>query len=393
LRVATDYVISNPPGIAQQPAGGTVPEGSDFTFSVVATNVPAYQWVKDGGPIANATNASFTLIDVSTNSAGSYTVVLTNAAGSVTSAPAILNVTPMPTYASYLEAVLTDNPIHYYPLDDTNGTVAADVGMLTADGTYTGGFTLGQPAASSRLGNCVRFDGQPGTFVDLGLFHPGDTVTVEAWANLDFDASHSPSYHDLVGRMDGSYILDYAPEDSVQFAVFNDSGVMAGVFGARPAPRGTWHHLVGIFSNGTATVYVDGVQGSVQTVGGVLQNLGPTPDRVLIGASRDGTNLSFNFKGLVDEVAFYDTALSPAQIRAHYRAAQATSQSVTIQRTMGSTVIVSWPSFSPGYGLQSSTNVTGPYVNYTGSIVVQGNNLTAEVPLDSAQKFFRLFKP
>ena len=80
-------------------------------------------------------------------------------------------------------------------------------------------------------------------------------------------------------------------------------------------------------------------------------------------------------------------------LRAHYRAAQSASQSLTIQRTMGSTVIVSWPSFSPGYVLQSATNVAGPYENYTGNIVVQGNNLAAEVPLDSAQKFFRLHKP
>jgi hypothetical protein len=310
----------------------------------------------------------------------------------VTSAPAILNVIPGPVYASYSEAVLTDNPIHYYPLDETDGTVAADSGMLMANGTYTGGFTLGQPAASSRLGNCVRFDGQPGTFVDLGLFHPGNTVTVEVWANLDLDASHSPSYHDLVGRMDGSYIIDFAPNDRVEFAALNTGGTMAKVGGDNNTSRGRWHHLVGVFSGGTATVYVDGVQGTVQTIGGVLQDRGPTPDRVLIGASRNGSVNSFNFKGLVDEVAIYDTALSPAQVRAHYRAAQSASQSLTIQRTMGSTVIVSWPSFSPGYVLQSATDVTGPYENYTGNIVVQGNYLTAEVPLDSAQKFFRLFK-
>jgi Concanavalin A-like lectin/glucanases superfamily/Immunoglobulin domain len=394
LRVATDYAPLTPPQITTGPVGGTVAEGSDFAFSVVATGVPTYQWRKGGNPITGATSASYSLSNVKLTDAGTYTVVLANASGSVTSTPAILSVTPGPTYASYLEAVLTDNPIHYYPLDETSGTAAADLGSLaTSGGIYTGGFTLSQPAASSRLGNCIRLDGQPGTFVDLGLFHPGDNVTVEVWASLDFDASHSPSYHDLVGRMDGSYIIDFAPNDRVEFAAFNTGGTLAKVGGDNNTSRGRWHHLVGVFSGGTATVYVDGVQGTVQSIGGVLRDLGPTPDRVLIGASRDGSVNSFNFKGLVDEVAIYDTALSAAQIRAHYRAAQSPSQSLTVQRTLAGAVLVSWPSFSPGYVLQSSTNVTGPYENYTGSIVVQGNNLTAEVPPDSSQKFFRLFHP
>ena len=394
LRLATDYVPSMPPQITLDPTGGTVAEGSDFALSVLATGLPTYQWTKGGNPISGATSPTYSIMDVRPSHAGTYAVVLANASGAITSAPAILSVTPGPVYPSYTAAVLTDNPIHYYPLDETTGTAAADLGSLAlVDGTYLGGFTLGQASPSPRLGNCVRLDGAPGTFVDLGLFHPGDSVTVEAWAFLDPTADHSPSYHDLVGRMDGSYILDYAPGDDINFAAFNTSGTLAKVAGASPAARGQWHHLVGVFSGGTATVYVDGVKGSPQTIGGILQNLGPTPDRVMIGASRNGSVSSFNWKGLVDEVAFYDTALSVAQIRAHFRAAQSTSQSLTVQRTLAGAVVVSWPSFSPGYVLQSSTNVTGPYENYTGSIVVQGNNLTAEVPLDSAQKFFRLFQP
>jgi len=39
-----------------------------------------------------------------------------------------------------------------------------------------------------------------------------------------------------------------------------------------------------------ADIYVDGVQGSSQTIGGVLQNLGPTPDRVMIGARAKGVS-------------------------------------------------------------------------------------------------------
>src|SRR5690606_25522063 len=42
---------------------------------------------------------------------------------------------------------------------------------------------------------------------------------------------------------------------------------------------------------------------------------GPAPDRVLIGATREGV---FGFNGLIDEVAIYDYPLSPAQVQSHY---------------------------------------------------------------------------
>ncbi len=95
LRVATDYVPAVPPQITMHPSGGTVMEWTNFTFSVQATGMPAYLWNKGGIPIPGATNSSYPIINVRTNDAGAYTVVLKNSAGSVTSAPAILNVTPV----------------------------------------------------------------------------------------------------------------------------------------------------------------------------------------------------------------------------------------------------------------------------------------------------------
>jgi hypothetical protein len=61
--------------------------------------------------------------------------------------------------------------------------------------------------------------------------------------------------------------------------------------------------------------------------------------------------------------------------------------------TIQNAVIVSWPSFTPGYALQCSGSVDGPYTNYTGDTFPQDDNLIAPVPIGPAQKFFRLFKP
>ncbi len=377
--------LVSPPTIDAQPAGGTVVAGSDFTFTVSATGASTFVWRKNGNPISGATTASYRLSDVKINDAGTYSVVVANSAGSLTSDGAELVVTPAPTFATYTEAVLADNPIHYYPLDETSGTVAADLGSLaTSGGIYTGGFTLGQSSAAPLLGNCVRLNGAEGTFVDLGQFHPGNSVTLEAWVNADLDASST--YKAIIARWDGSYEMDWNPGDVGNLVIRNDANAFGGVATESPISRGQWHHMVSVFDAGTLTIFVDGVQGSSQTIGGVLQNAGPTPDRVLIGATRSG---NFNWKGLIDEVAIYDTALTPAQIRSHLRGSKPAPPSLTIQKA----VIVSWPSFPPGYVLQCSGNVAGPYTNYTGSIYPQGSTLIAPVPIGPTQKFFQLFKP
>jgi len=371
LRVATDFIPSVPPEITLQPVGGTVTEGDDFVFSVQGSGLPSYQWTKDGKPIQGATNATYLISDVRTNDTGSYAVVLSNGAGSVTSSPAVLEVTPSTGYPTYTETLLADNPIHYYPLDETEGAVAADVGTLaTSGGTYLGGFTLAQPSSSSQLGHAVRMDGADGTLVDLGVFHPGDSVTAEAWVLIDEDAIKP--WTAVMARWDGSYEIAVNSDLGVSFAVRNDANMLGQSFSVSSPQRGQWHHMVGVYSDGTATIYVDGVKGRPQTIGGPLRDGGPTPDRVMIGSTRDGMGgSSFNLKGAIDEVAIYDTALSLPQIRAHYRSGRPpVSPSLSIAPN-GGVAVVAWPSSATGYALQVAGNINGPYDNYTGNIVTR----------------------
>lgn len=380
--------VELPVEFVTQPVGGTVQAGGDFTFSVVANNAESFQWLKGNKMVAGATGPSYLISDVKTNDAGAYSVIVSNVTGAVTSDTAILEVTPAPVYTNYTEAVLADSPIHYYPLDETEGTTAADLGsMATTGGTYAGGITLGQATATERLGTAVRFDGAPGTLVDLGLFHPGDNITVEAWVNLD--PSARTDYSAVVARWDGSYELDFA-NSTANLVVRNNGNTFGLVAGASASTRGQWHHMIGIFSDGVLSIYIDGIKGSEANIGGGLQNAGPAPDRIMIGATRTGTEGSFNFKGLIDEVAIYDYALTVAQIRSHFRAVQAGAPEATIQRA----VKVSWPSFPPGYVLQSAPKVDGPYQTVTNTPATDGAKMWLAFPSDDpAQSYFRLVKP
>ncbi len=81
-------------GITLQPASAMVNATSNATFSVAAvgSDYLNYQWFKDGAAVTNATNATLSLSNVTTNQAGSYTVVITNRSGSITSSVAVLTV-------------------------------------------------------------------------------------------------------------------------------------------------------------------------------------------------------------------------------------------------------------------------------------------------------------
>ena len=91
---AATLTVNVPPTITTQPANQTVNEGSNVTFSVVASGTAplSYQWKKDNVAIVGATSATLTLNSVTTSQAGSYTVVVSNVAGSVPSAAATLTV-------------------------------------------------------------------------------------------------------------------------------------------------------------------------------------------------------------------------------------------------------------------------------------------------------------
>ncbi|MEP6662590.1 MAG: immunoglobulin domain-containing protein, partial [Verrucomicrobiota bacterium] len=97
--IATLTVIIDPPVITVQPSDRTNDVGTSAAFSVTATGTaPMYQWKKnnvvllDGGNISGATGTTLTLLNVSQNDEGNYSVVLTNATGTDTSLPAALTI-------------------------------------------------------------------------------------------------------------------------------------------------------------------------------------------------------------------------------------------------------------------------------------------------------------
>jgi pectate lyase len=82
------------PTITTQPASQTVIAGGSVTFNVAASGTSpfTYQWRFNGTNISGATSSTYSLSNVQSANAGSYSVVVSNSAGSATSANATLTV-------------------------------------------------------------------------------------------------------------------------------------------------------------------------------------------------------------------------------------------------------------------------------------------------------------
>jgi hypothetical protein len=99
-----------PPVITTEPADLQVPYLGSATFSVVATGTPAptYQWMKDGAPLAGATNSVLSLFSLTVG--GNYSVVVSNVAGSVVSRTATLTLFGLPQVETTVPPQFTIHP-------------------------------------------------------------------------------------------------------------------------------------------------------------------------------------------------------------------------------------------------------------------------------------------
>jgi len=91
-----NFVTNIPPYLTQQPQSAAVTAGSDVQFNVAAGGSATlqFQWRWNGTNLPGANSSSLMRNNVQAADIGSYSVVVTNAYGTVTSANAVLTLTP-----------------------------------------------------------------------------------------------------------------------------------------------------------------------------------------------------------------------------------------------------------------------------------------------------------
>lgn len=290
-----------------------------FSVTVDGSSSPPlyYQWYSGFGGVTNAipgaTGATYANVD--TNNATLFCVV-TNILGAATSAPVTVTIFVPPSPSVYESAILAQNPVAYWPLNETNGTTAFNYANTNDNGVYNGNYQLGQPGLPDTFGigsnTSVYFDGST-AYVDIpGSGGTGDLnitgpVTVMAWVLVP--EGGETHFATAVGHSDQTYRLSVvnsgpSPQGQVHFA---DSG--PDVVDNNTIADGHWHLLTGVYDGATEYLYVDGAFVQSSAANAPISTLYD----LLIGAAPDYLG-GRNFQGNIAQVAVFKSALTPTQI-------------------------------------------------------------------------------
>lgn len=208
----------------------------------------------------------------------------------------------------YRDVVLADTPAHYWELPPLGAQIFQDLGalantMIARAGTMNGGYNGVWDGGLAAAYNGATRQGADTAEVLVAPY------SAEAWCWLySFNGADNILLNWAGGGANGLGLHLNAARQA-RFAVDN-----LDIHAAVALSLHAWHHLVGVYSGGTATLYVDGV--SVASIGGGGA-LGAS-DVVTIGESSTGAN---PYNGLLASPATYAYGLISAQISAHLAAA------------------------------------------------------------------------
>jgi hypothetical protein len=323
------------PVIAQQPLPAALYAGQTANFIVQAncaapiswqwmgapTGSSAYTNLNTGANIYGATSNTLTISNISAANAGNYVVVVTNSLGSVTSSVAPLTVVAAPT-DSYGAAVMAANPVAYWRMSETNGTVMYDY-VGGNNGTYQGNVSLNQPVSRYDSNAAVLFDGSTAyakvTYSNLLNYGysplNSSNFSVECWVNatggIGGQMAPIANQDTLFGNTEGYNLYDLS--GSWSFQIDNNTTGVTNASG--PSVTNGWTHLVGTFAGTNEIFYVNGQAVATNAATFSLNQDEP----MLIGAGdNDQPTPAYFWTGLINEAAVYSNALTPNQVEQHY---------------------------------------------------------------------------
>ena len=226
---------------------------------------------------------------------------------------------------TFVTEVLADGPIGYWRLGETPGTAtAADASGHANNGTYSGGITLGQPGFHGG-DTAALFDGKTGRVVvpDSDFLNPAN-ITIEAKVRWDGPNDlqqrilEKSSFAELA-----QYGLSILPDGHVQVEIRTSAATTSvNVESVGIAAQGAETHIVATYDGTVIRIYLNGVLDPSETAApGSISPKPPDPKNPTASGVGIGNQIDRDrpFKGLIDEVALYPTALSAARILTHYQ--------------------------------------------------------------------------
>ena len=206
-------------------------------------------------------------------------------------------------------------------LDDGVGSTVA----LDSSGNGNDGKLVGlDPALAwvpGRQGGALDTSGAGYVFVQDSASIDGITaqVTVSAWIYFDGVISVADGYGTALSRQMGTtlgqyyHLSLYKDASPTLFIALTEGVPESHAQDPKPIASKRWIHLAGTYDGSRATLYVNGAEVDSSPVSGGF-SADTTP--VILGGNGNAAEITERFPGSIDELALYNRALSPQEIRA-----------------------------------------------------------------------------
>ncbi|RJR22588.1 MAG: DUF2341 domain-containing protein [Nitrospiraceae bacterium] len=141
--------------------------------------------------------------------------------------------------------------------------------------------------------------------------NPSGAISVELWAKSDTTNWNKSGI--LVSKRNAYILYPVSGSKTIRFYIYDGGWYYATYTPGLGFDLKQWHHYAGTYDGSSIKLYVDGtLRANVPHTGSISPDTGP----LRIGWD-DEMSASY-FDGMMDEVAIYDSALTAAEVQAHF---------------------------------------------------------------------------
>jgi Concanavalin A-like lectin/glucanases superfamily len=219
----------------------------------------------------------------------------------------------------YATLTADDGPLFYWRFGESSGTVADDASGNGRAGTINGSMAYDQPSllANATENTSFKFNGTDASvsIADASWMDVTTAATWEAWIKVN---AATASTQNILARNPGAgnqaWQFGALPTSGLFFLnLFFDATNSVQFLTTAVITDGLEHHIVATYDGAYVRMYVDSVQvlkaAETRTISNVTATI----------RSGSNTNATAFLTGVIDEVAFYNRALSSTEIREHYQ--------------------------------------------------------------------------
>jgi len=380
--VGRGIIQTVPPSLVTQPGPQSLYAGRTARFAALASGSGplAYRWRKngsnlsDGGNISGATSDSLTLSNVVAGDQGNYTLVVSNSAGMITSTPPAALSIVTPSGKAYEAAMRAGNPVAYWRLDETGdpspGTLPAFNYMGGLNGTYgpvsQPGVTGLQPPGFGELeatNTAVQTTANGGTpsWVTLPAINLNtNTVTLTAW--IYPNTTHA-DYNGLLMTRNGTTVaagMHFTSDNQLGYTWNGGNSETWSFMSELRPPVSEWSFVALVIEPTNASLHLYTTNGTSSTNNAIAHTSESWDGNAQLGGDQETPSWRI-FDGVIDEVAVFNYAFTPAQLQSLFNSAFTAGPPPAVTLTIqpvGANVQLSWPQGT----LLEANGILGPWI-------------------------------